>query len=98
MTKISSTSWGVSTLLLAYGQVRDVSFGFDLETVCFGQFTDSFRYDIQIKPRFARGFEAQGYVFGYSQVINQHEMLVNHANTLFDRIGGRVDLNRLAVE
>ncbi len=41
------------------------------------------------------GFEAQRHIFGYGDVVDQHEMLVDHADAIIDRIGGRIDRDRL---
>ena len=89
----------LDALLGADGHILDQGVGVHREPVAIGQLTDLLGPlpDVE-QPAAPAGLVAEHDVLGHGHHRHEHEVLVDHADAEVDRLGGRVDLDRLAVD
>ena len=73
-------------LLLAHRQVFDRFVGIDGELELFGELPDLRRRAFEIEREAASGFSAEHDVLGDCHRLDQHKMLVDHADAESDRV------------
>src|SRR6185369_11003711 len=73
----------LNTLLLPDRKLRDASIGIDLQTVLFGYFMNASASLTIVDRHPSRRFGAEHDVFSDGERLDQHEMLVNHAEPEF---------------
>ena len=86
------------SLSLAHSKLPDVRIRVDLEAIDLAQFPDPLRYLVQVGQGPPAGGQSQSHVFGHSERVDQHKVLVDHADAQVDGIGRRVDAYLLAVQ
>ena len=85
-------------LPFAHGQLPDVGGGVHLEAETLRQFPDPSGNGLQIGQGSPGGGESQGHIFGDRQRGHQHEMLVDHADTVGYGIRRRGQPNGPAIQ
>ncbi|KAF5058358.1 hypothetical protein DSECCO2_347440 [anaerobic digester metagenome] len=85
-------------LLLADRDVLDQCIGIQIEAILVGQLLHIFPGFVQINLKTVHRFIAQNDVLSHREDIDQHEMLMDHADAQLDRLGRIGDLLLLAID
>src|SRR5687768_8800465 len=87
----------LNALLLAHRQMLDWFVWINCELELFRELPDLRRGALKIQRQICPGLRAEHDVLGDSHGLNQHEVLMDHANAERDRIVRRLDLTHVAV-
>jgi len=88
----------LNSLLHAHGQIDDLRVRIHPEAVPLGNLPYALPGNRKVNHSVATGLSSENDVLGHRKWLDQHEVLVNHADSQIDRVSRRLDPDRLIVD